>query len=335
MKDELQEIKEELTKLKEAYNVLSVKPDTPDVADEKKGESPSKPDKTNNHPIEKLNKELLTKTQSLQKLVNMELWNKHNQSSGTQLNALVKELNDIGVQVTFTNDIVQLNYMTESGVTVDVATITDYVKKLIAQKTELEREVSNLKWMKFESKSLDSLDVTDKNKKYCEVLRTHLKDLMKFMKEMLMDPGNMDMTCNKNNRLVFEILANSKMLSDDFINALENMSLSNVSVASDFDNKVDGTPSDSETFSEPDRTVSFARIGLQEAKPKNDLKSLSDSEDSIEYEPNNDFDANRQLAELKEFHNFLFMELLGLRTDIMDHTDFNHVSFKKICRIFD
>lgn len=56
-------------------------------------------------------------------------------------------------------------------------------------------------------------------------------------------------------------------------------------------------PLDFETFSKPDRTVSFARI-----------------------------DANGQLAELKDFLNYLFMEFLILRTDIMDYANFNPVS---------
>lgn len=130
-----------------------------------------------NRKIEQLSKELQVKTQNLQKLVNTELWSKnkeiaklHNhmtathclersrnkldmtqESASTQLSTLIKELNDIGIKVTFTNEVIQLNYV-DGNETIDVKTMTDYVQKLVAQKNELEKEVDYLKWLKLVSK---------------------------------------------------------------------------------------------------------------------------------------------------------------------------------------
>ncbi|XP_016837485.1 centrosomin isoform X4 [Nasonia vitripennis] len=386
IKDELQGKSEELDKLKEAYDRVSAKSDVQNPAElEKLREELAIKNleiEEKSQQVERLTKELQVKTQNLQQLVNTELWSKnkeiaklHNhmtasqyqeksrnksldgaEKAGAQLNTLIKELNDIGIQVTFMNDIIQLNYV-NSDKPVDVLTLTNYIHKLIAQKNDLEKEVDYLKWLKLVSKPAnDSMtdvcdSTTERDKQYCELLRTHLKELMKFMKEMLRSTDETtDTVNNKQKKIVLDALMNSKILSDDFLNALEGMRLNEQDAAFDRDDRIDGsvrksksenfidsknqfsTPSDSEAFSEPDRMVSLARMGLPDIKqksatrsrPSKFAKTFSDSEDSIDYHPCHkvyqsdvsDFDANRQILELKDINSFLYSELNALRNEV-------------------
>lgn len=352
-----------------------------------------------NRKIEQLTKELQVKTQNLQQLVNTELWSKnkeiaklHNhmtansshersrnksdmmqESSGTQLPALIKELNDIGIKVTFTNEVIQLNYV-DGNEPIDVKTMTDYVQKLLIQKNELEKEVDYLKWLKLVSRPDIATEMdgygdnqTEKDRKYCELLRTHLKDLVKFMKEMLKNVDYTDTIGNEHKKIVLDVLTNSKILSDDFLNALEGISTYDIPINVETTNArtIDGrvkksrsenllnatknqtsTQSDSEAFSEPDRTVSMARIGLQETQRKsvNRLrfskytKTFTDSEDSLEYVPYhkthqndlNDTEANYQIQELKETNAFLYSELSALRHELTAKTSFDCAFAEKI-----
>ena len=343
--------------------------------------------------IEQLSKELQVKTQNLQKLVNTELWSKnkeiaklHNHMTATthghekgrgkpdvtqessasaQLSTLIKELNDIGIKVTFTNEVVQLNYV-DGNEPIDVKTMTGYVQKLVAQRNELEKEVDYLKWLKLVSRPDIATEIdgygdnqTERAKKYCELMRTHLKDLVKFMKQMLKNADNDANGVGNNGHrktTVLDVLINSKILSDDFVNALEG-----ISTASDWAMNADeaasvkltdggntvkksrsenllsvarnqaSTQSDSEAFSEPDRTVSMARIGLQETQQKSVsrsrftkyTKTFTDSEDSLEYVPYyksyqndlNDSEASHQIQELKETNASLYTELGALRDE--------------------
>ncbi|CAL7951388.1 unnamed protein product [Xylocopa violacea] len=354
-----------------------------------------------NQKIEQLSKELQVKTQNLQKLVNTELWSKnkeiaklHNhmtashcqersrnksdagqESASGQLSSLIKELNDIGIKVTFTNEVIQLNYV-DGNEPIDVKTMTDYVQKLVAQKNELEKEVDYLKWLKLVSKPDIATEIdgcgdnqTERAKKYCELLRTHLKDLVKFMKEMLKNVDYADTIGNERKRIVFDVLMSSKILSDDFVNALEGISM-NGDLAFDMldevnlrsmensvkksrsENLVSGTKnqastqSDSEAFSEPDRTVSMARIGLQETHQKSlnrsrffkYTKTFTDSEDSLEYVPYhktyqndlNDSEANHQIQELKETNALLYTELNALRNELTTKISFDCTFDEKI-----
>ncbi|XP_076754592.1 phosphodiesterase 4D interacting protein centrosomin isoform X2 [Xylocopa sonorina] len=354
-----------------------------------------------NQKIEQLSKELQVKTQNLQKLVNTELWSKnkeiaklHNhmtashcqersrnksdvgqESASGQLSSLIKELNDVGIKVTFTNEVIQLNYV-DGNEPIDVKTITDYVQKLVAQKNELEKEVDYLKWLKLVSKPDIATEIdgcgdnqTERAKKYCELLRTHLKDLVKFMKEMLKNVDYADTIGNERKRIVFDVLMSSKILSDDFVNALEGISM-NGDLAFDMldevnlrsmensvkksrsENLVSGTKnqastqSDSEAFSEPDRTVSMARIGLQETHQKSlnrsrfskYTKTFTDSEDSLEYVPYhktyqndlNDSEANHQIQELKETNALLYTELSALRNELTNNVSFDCTFDEKI-----
>ncbi|XP_071875855.1 phosphodiesterase 4D interacting protein centrosomin isoform X2 [Bombus fervidus] len=352
-----------------------------------------------NHKIEQLSKELQVKTQNLQKLVNTELWSKnkeiaklHNhmtathclersrnkldmtqESASTQLSTLIKELNDIGIKVTFTNEVIQLNYV-DGNETIDVKTMTDYVQKLVAQKNELEKEVDYLKWLKLVSKPDIATEIdgygdnqTERAKKYCELMRTHLKDLVKFMKEMLKNANYADTVGNDHKKTVFDVFMNSKILSDDFVNALEGMSTNDLAINTDevnvksLDNSVKksrsdnllsatknqaSTQSDSEAFSEPDRTVSMARIGLQETQQKSlnrsrfskYTKTFTDSEDSLEYVPYyksyqndlNDSEANYQIQELKETNALLYTELSALRNEFTAKISFDCIFDEKI-----
>lgn len=345
-----------------------------------------------NRKIEQLTKELQVKTQNLQQLVNTELWSKnkeiaklHNhmtanssyerirnksdimhESAGTQLSALIKELNDIGIKVTFTNEVIQLNYV-DGSEPIDVKTMTDYVQKLLIQKNELEKEVDYLKWLKLVSRPDFATEMdgygdnqTEKDRKYCELLRTHLKELVKFMKEMLKNGNYTDTIGNEHKKIVLDVLTNSRILSEDFLNALEGISTYDIPISVEATNvrSTDGrvkksrsenllsvtknqtsTQSDSEAFSEPDRTVSMARIGLQEMQQKSMnrprfskyTKTFTDSEDSLEYVPYhktyqndlNDTEANHQIQELKETNAYLYSELSALRNELTAKTSFD------------
>ncbi|XP_078050206.1 phosphodiesterase 4D interacting protein centrosomin isoform X2 [Augochlora pura] len=352
-----------------------------------------------NRKIDQLTKELQVKTQNLQQLVNTELWSKnkeiaklHNhmtanssyersrnksdivqESANTQLSTLIKELNDIGIKVTFTNEVIQLNYV-DGNEPIDVKTMTDYVQKLLIQKNELEKEVDYLKWLKLVSRPDIATEMdgygdnqTAKNRKYCELLRTHLKDLVKFMKEMLKNVDYNDAIGNEHKKIVLDVLTNSKILSDDFLNALEGISINDIpinvetAIARQIDGRVKksrsenllsgtknqtSTQSDSEAFSEPDRTVSLARIGLQEMQQKSVnrprfskyTKTFTDSEDSLEYVPYhktyqndlNDTEANHQIQELKETNAFLYTELSALRKELGAKDSFDCTFDEKI-----
>lgn len=341
-----------------------------------------------NRKIEQLTKELQMTTQNLQMLVNTELWSKnkeiaklHNHmtasyshdrnrnkaeivqeaDSGLQLTNLIHELNEIGVKVNFTNNIVRLDYI-NGNETVDMKTLSESVQRLTSQRNDLEKEVDYLKWLKLVSKPDIAAEIdgcgneTERAKKYCELLRTHLKDLVKFMKEMLKNTDRADTIGNEHKKIVLDVLLSSKILSDDFVRALEGMSVQDGAVVND---RIDGSvkrsrsenvvemknqasQSDSETFSEPDRTVSMARIGLQEKQYKNlsrsrftkYTKTCSDSEDSADYIPyyktyQNDFsdlDASHQIQELKETNNMLYSELSALRNDLITKASFDCVS---------
>ncbi|CAK9833757.1 CDK5 regulatory subunit-associated protein 2 [Anthophora retusa] len=324
-----------------------------------------------NQKIEQLSKELQVKTQNLQKSRNKS--DMMQESASVQLSTLIKELNDIGIKVTFTKEVIQLNYV-DGNEPIDVKTMTDYVQKLVAQKNELEKEVDYLKWLKLVSKPDIATEIdgygdnqTERAKKYCELLRTHLKDLVKFMKEMLNNVDYADTIGNKHKRTVFDLLINSKILSDDFVNALEGISTNDLMFNTDdanvrsMDNSVKksrsdnlfsatknqaSTQSDSEAFSEPDRTVSLARIGLQETQQKSltrsrfskYTKTFTDSEDSLEYVPYhktyqndlNDSEANYHIQELKETNALLYTELSALRNELSSKVSFNCAFDEKI-----
>ncbi|XP_024871889.1 centrosomin isoform X1 [Temnothorax curvispinosus] len=346
-----------------------------------------------NRKIEQLTKELHATTQNLQMLINTELWSKnkeiaklHNHmtascshdrnrnkpeivqevDSSLQLTNLIHELNEIGVKVNFTNDIVQLDYI-NGDETVDVKTLSESVQRLTSQRNDLEKEVDYLKWLKLVSKPDIAAEIdgcgneTERAKKYCELLRTHLKDLVKFMKEMLKNTDRADTIGTEHKKIVLDVLLSSKILSDDFVRALEGMSVEDGGAI--VNDRIDGSvkrsrsdnvvetsknqasQSDSETFSEPDRTVSMARIGLQEKQYKNlcrprftkYTKTRSDSEDSADYVPYHktyqndlDLDASHQIQELKETNNMLYSELSALRNDLITKASFDCVIDEKL-----
>nr|XP_012143776.1 PREDICTED: centrosomin isoform X3 [Megachile rotundata] len=391
IKEQLQDKEKELDKMKEtAKNEAEVMVEREDLLRQLQLRDAEIEEK--NQKIEQLAKELHMKTQNLQQLVNTELWSKnkeiaklHNhmtvnhchersrnksdmmhESASAQLSTLVKELNDIGIRVTFTNEVIQLNYV-DGNEPIDVKTMTDYVQKLVMQKNELEKEVDYLKWLKLVSRPEIATEIdgygdnqTERAKKYCELLRTHLKDLMKFMKEMMKTVDHADTVGNEHKRIVLDVLMNSKILSDDFVNALEGLSANDFPFnvdqmnAKSIDNSVKkswsenllsatknhgSTQSDSEAFSEPDRTVSLARIGLQETQQKSlnrsrfskYTKTFSDSEDSMEYVPYhkihqndiNDSETNHHIQELKETNALLYTELSALRNEMTSKISFD------------
>jgi centrosomin len=241
--------------------------------------------------------------------------------------------------------------------------LNEYVQRLMTQRNDLEKEVDYLKWLKLVSKPDIAAEIdgcgneTERAKKYCELLRTHLKDLVKFMKEMLKNTDRADTIGNEQKKIVLNVLLSSKILSDDFVRALESMSVPDNMIMHDrvedstrrsrSENIAEMTinpasQSDSETFSEPDRTVSLARIGLQQKQHRNMnrsrftkyAKTCSDSEDSADYVPYyktyqndlNDLDASHQIQELKETNNMLYSELSALRNDLVTKVSFDRVS---------
>ncbi|XP_063983837.1 centrosomin-like isoform X3 [Diachasmimorpha longicaudata] len=322
-----------------------------------------------NQKIEQLSKDLQIKTQNLQKLVNTELWSKNkeiaklhnhmtnqchersrNKSESQQdlvnshLELLLKELNDIGVEVKFSEDIVHLRYSNQS--LPDIKSLAENVQKLVLQKNDLEKEVEYLKWLKLISKTdVESDDSngfeSEKCREYCELLRGHLKSLVKFMKEMLKS-SNYSIN-DEYKRMVLDVLVGSRILSEDFVQALEGvnsfskreLTLEDICTCRDLKRSrshLMDEKSDSEAFSEPDRSVSLARIGLQEIPEKSSRsryikysKNFSDSEDSVDYVPYhktyqsdlNEIDSSHHLQELKETNNSLYTELMDLRNDLI------------------
>ncbi|XP_043275851.1 centrosomin isoform X2 [Venturia canescens] len=344
-----------------------------------------------NRRIEQLSKDLQVKTQNLQKLVNTELWSKnkeiaklHNQTmsvnqsqdtsrgnkseqdeqrTNSQLTLLLRELNSIGVGVTFTSEVVQLNYV-NGNEPIDVKTLTEYVQKLVNQKRELEREVDYLRWLKFVAQpdftsnsdvENPSFTENERAKKYCEMLRTHVKDLFKFMKEMLKNTHSPSSLSDDHRNIVLDVLLSSKTLYDDFAKTQKGevlpwediagfgksarRSQSTELMALNEPRKSNGfeAQSDSEAFSEPDRKVSLARIGLQETlkthkssnRPRASkyLKNFSDSEDSIDFVPHHknshqsettgEIDVPQQIQQIVETNKLLSIELRILREEIL------------------
>ncbi|XP_043476790.1 centrosomin isoform X3 [Leptopilina heterotoma] len=403
IKEELEDKMLELNQLKEAFQQASVEFCNTDSNEDKEKLrrelfSKSTELREKNERIDHLEKELQVKTQNLQKLVNTELWSKnkeiaklHNhmtsfqiqdksrrrsldfsiESATSQLSALIKELSDIGICVKFTDDVIQLNYVNGSE-PIDVKIMTEYIQKLVTQKNELEKEVDYLKWLKLISKPdiAAEIDVsgseTERVKKYCDVLRMHLKELVNFMKETLKCTDHTAAIDDEHKKLVLDVLLSSKILSDNFALALEeNLVRGTIDKYDTQREKIDcvvrksksenilnllknqgSTPSDSEAFSEPDRAVSLARIGLQETQQKSSsrpkfskyTKTFSDSEDSLDYVPYhktyqndlNDLDTGNHIQELKETNNLLFTELSALRSDLIAKISFDSTIDEKL-----
>ncbi|XP_011314286.1 centrosomin isoform X2 [Fopius arisanus] len=334
-----------------------------------------------NQKIDQLSRDLQIKTQNLQKLVNTELWSKnkeiaklhnhmtnqshertrnksesHQDSINSHLDLLLKELNDVGIEVKFSEDLVYLNCRDQS--LPDIKNLADHVQQLSIQKNDLEKEVEYLKWLKLISKTDIESDESngfesEKSKEYCELLRGHLKSLVKFMKEMLKS-SNYSIN-DEYKKMVLDVLVGSRILSEDFVHALEGvnsfskreLTLEDLCTCRDFKrsrSNVMDEKSDSEAFSEPDRSVSLARIGLQEIPEKYSnrvryskySKNFSDSEDSVDYIPYhktyqndlNEIDWAYHLQELKETNNSLYSELMELRNDLMRRSPMSDIDEK-------
>ncbi|XP_043499143.1 centrosomin isoform X3 [Polistes fuscatus] len=354
-----------------------------------------------NQKIEQLSKELQVKTHNLQKLVNTELWSKnkeiaklHNhmtannqldrsrsktdipqESASTHFATLIKELNDIGIKVSFTNEVIQLNYV-NGNESIDVKTMTEYIQTLVEKKNELEKEVDYLNWLKLVTRPDIAAEIdeceneSERTRRYCELLRVHLKDLVKLMKDILKNANHLDAIHHDHNQIVLDVLLSSNIFSDDFARVLEEMTkhvviFGNNKNAIENNEKIDNavkksysenildlpknhttTQSDSEAFSEPDRIVSMARIGLQETQQKSinrsrfskHMKTFSDSEDSMDYIPYHktyqddlhDLDANHHIQELKETNNLLYSELSALRNDLTTKISYDIIFDEKL-----
>ncbi|KAK0179549.1 hypothetical protein PV327_005291 [Microctonus hyperodae] len=353
-----------------------------------------------NQKIEQLSKELQIKTQNLQQLVNTELWSKnkeiaklHNHMTAnqsmeksriksefpqenfvSQLDILIKELNNIGIEVKFIDNTAQLNYIDGKQV-INIKNLFDTLQEITSQNIELEKKVDYLKWLKISKFDDVKMEIgnnaceLEKAREYCELLRTHVKDLVKFLKKMLESAGYSTNTEQK--KMVLDLFASSKILSEDLVQALEGVSLKDFSLE-DLCTCKEGQQliknqaeliigelqhqgiresgqSDSETFSEPDRSVSFARIGLQDVQPKSQcrsrfskyMKTFSDSEDSINYVPYhktyqidlNEIDASHCIQELCETNNLLHSEFKSLRNEIAMKLPLNNTIDDKLSSI--
>lgn len=182
------------------------------------------------------------------------------------------------------------------------------------------------------------------------------------MKDTLKSTDHSERIDDEHKKIVLDVLLSSKILSDNFALALEeNLVKGATNRYAHQNEKIDGvvrksksenilnllknqgsTPSDSEAFSEPDRAVSLARIGLQETHQKTSTrpkfskytKTCSDSEDSLDYVPYhktyqndlNDVDTGHHIQELKETNSLLFNELSALRNDLIAKISFDSVS---------
>ncbi|XP_011495144.1 PREDICTED: centrosomin [Ceratosolen solmsi marchali] len=373
IKDQLQTQNEELYKLKEICNRINEKSkDLINIDDLRKEliEKNLELEERKNQ-IDHLTKELLIKTQNLQQLVNTELWSKNkeiaklhnhitsfrylgkimNKSDITeysaiyQLNALIKELNNIGIQVSLMNDIIQLNYI-NSDKSKNVLTITNYIHKLVIQKNELEKEVDYLKWLKFISKPINKIDneicnsIGNGNKHYY-VLKSQLKKLVKFMNDMLKSTDQTIDIVNSRQKIVFDVLINSKTFSDNFMNTFEGIIFNESNNGANFD-KVDRivrtdrmgesdnfieyrpqflTTSNSETFSKSDKMVLLAKMDLLNIEKKfidkpiscKFLETFSDSGNSINYYTCHGI----YQSDVNEKNNFLYSELNVLRNGMI------------------
>ncbi|KAI4503280.1 hypothetical protein M0802_001502 [Mischocyttarus mexicanus] len=406
MKEELQDKITELDKLKQANVEITPNDESFDSSaqqeliqelDLRKAEVIEK-----NKIIDQLSKELQVKTYNLQKLVNTELWSKnkeiaklHNhmtannqldrsrsktdipqESASTHFETLIKELNDIGIKVSFTNEVIQLNYV-NGDESMDVKTITEYIQTLAEKKNELEKEVDYLNWLKLVTKPDITAEIdnceneSERTRRYCELLRSHLKDLVKLMKDILKNANLLDAINQDHNQIILDVLLSSNIFSDDFAQVLEEMSKRvitfdhNKNPIDENNEKIENavkkcysenildlaknhttTQSDSEAFSEPDRIVSMARIGLQEIQHKSvnrsrfskHTKTFSDSEDSMDYIPYHktyqddlhDLDANHNIQELKETNNLLYSELSALRNDLTTKVSYDIIFDDKL-----
>ncbi|XP_074107915.1 phosphodiesterase 4D interacting protein centrosomin isoform X3 [Cotesia typhae] len=335
-----------------------------------------------NQKIESLARELQVKTQNLQQLVNTELWSKNKeiaklnnmtvnckkqlsqvspQVPPSQLEVLLKSLSDVGISIKFNHqdntNTVQLSFLNSDDadnnnpqVLTNIKDLKENITKLLKKKLELEKEVDSLSWLKLLSKpEHDSLQIESRNaREYCELLRTHLKSLVNFMKGILKSTATSDDAEHK--KIIIDFLASSKILSEDLVQALEDVPLSlndlcicqegqeliksqTEMIVQEIQSKHQGilesAQSDSETFSEPDRKVSLARIGLADVYPKTRArmglgkfsKSFSeDSEDSLDYVPcHKTYQA--EIAEnpvklLQDINNVLAAELEQLRLEL-------------------
>ncbi|XP_044594984.1 centrosomin isoform X2 [Cotesia glomerata] len=332
-----------------------------------------------NQKIESLARELQVKTQNLQQLVNTELWSKNKeiaklnnmtvnckkqlspvtpQVPPSQLEVLLKSLSDLGISIKFNHqdNTVQLSFSNSDDadnnnpqVITNIKDLKENISKLLKKKFELEKEVDSLSWLKLLSKpEHESLQIESRNaREYCELLRTHLKGLVNFMKGILKSTATSEDAEHK--KIIIDFLASSKILSEDLVQALEDVPLTlndlcicqegqeliksqTEMIVQEIQSKhrgiLESAQSDSETFSEPDRKVSLARIGLADVYPKTRArmglgkfsKSFSDSEDSLDYVPcHKTYQAEigeNPVKVLQDINNVLAAELEQLRLEL-------------------
>ena len=211
IRDELEDTKDELNKIKNEYDALVARLDAPLHSEIDVEELKQELQKSNqmlqqkNEMVKKLDSDLQMKTQNLQQLVNTELWSKnkeiakfHNHitasqdNTNSQLSMLIKVLSEVGIQVKFANNIVQLNYV-NGDKQFDVVSLADYIQQLIVQRNNLVEE-DYLRFAEFENNfsESDCTIIIKRNKWYCELLRSHLKDIMRYFKGMLKQTDDND-----------------------------------------------------------------------------------------------------------------------------------------------
>ncbi|XP_034934404.1 centrosomin isoform X2 [Chelonus insularis] len=331
-----------------------------------------------NKKIEELTKDLQVKTQNLQKLVNTELWSKnkeiaklHNHMTANQsydknrsksdqenayhLNILLKELNECGVQVEFNEEAVHINFL-KDGHSGNVKTMIAYIEKLNEEKTKLQSEVDSLTWFTMVSKADSKLEIGDEIESrnpttYCELLRTHLIGLIKFMKATLSSPDYPE--DSEQRKIILEFLANTKPFSENLVQAVKNSPIAinnendQVNHVDDQDQGFRESQSDSETYSEPDRSVSKARMGLKIndqcrcrviTRHTKTNKNLSDSEDSLDYIPFYstsqhdliDNEVSKAVETLRDLCHILCTDFDSLRNELVKKCQLDDVLEEKL-----
>lgn len=330
--------------------------------------------KDKNTVIEQLTRELNVKTQNLQKLVNTELWSKNKEiaklhnymsssqekgksdlgdSAAIQLAALIKALTEVGIDVKINDQAIQLSYSGNSE-TIDLHSLSNCIQRLNEEKSKLENDVDYKRWVKtIASSQVDDVvgceDKAEKTKKHCELLRSHLKSLVKIISDTLKN-AEVNSNSEEFKKIIIDALVSSNILTPDFINALQESQVDKdcsddfLEILGNSRSQLFAAHSDSEAFSEPDRMVSQARMGFHEPHQSNFPRSrypkysntLSDSEDSVDFEylahhkihqADGAETMDSHIRELKETNSALHSELSALRHDFVTKAMSDSVSW--------
>lgn len=313
--------------------------------------------------IDQLTRELNVKTQNLQKLVNTELWSKnkeiaklHNYMSSSQdkgkpdqedsvavqLDALIKALADVGIDVKINDQLLKLNYSGNNEATIDLHSLSKYIQRLTEEKSKLKNDVDYMRWVKTISTSqVDGVVGCEDSKAETTKFRSHVKSLVKIMSDTLKN-AEVNSNTEEFKRIIIDALVSSNILNPDFMNGLQASQVVNdcsddfLEILGNSRSQLFAALSDSEAFSEPDRMVSQARMGYHEPPQQSSnfprsrypkySNAFSDSEDSIDFDYLTHHKIHQSdvaetmdshIRELRETNGALHSELSALRNDFV------------------